>query len=1547
MFAACRSDSLTFEQLEPRLTLAANFVISEFLADNGTSLDNYGATTDWIEIHNTGDAAGNLLNYGLTDDDSIPLKWQFPSVNVPAGGYLLVYASGMDDRDPLQPLHANFSLSKEGEYLGLSSPTGAVLSEFAPQFPVQRSDISQGLGQVVDILSYVAPAAAAQSLVPTAATDPHAWKQVGFVPDATWIGGATGVGFGQTFNGFRVRTFQANTAANSPVGTTLDTIDEVLELIGNPAAYTSVTAGNYAAVNFRNNYSGAGNATRYTTGQIEFPGEISGTDYNHIATEVHAQITIPAAGAWTFGLDHNEGYLLQIGDNSATQNGTGSTERFHTFTFDAPGVYDLDLYHFERTGSSWLKLYAAQGTHTSFSAAAFDLVGDTANGGLAVQSNLVGSTGSSIAQLLGTNMQSQMLGVNSSVYTRNPFNVANPADLEQLQLRMKYDDGFVAYLNGTEIARRNFAATPQWNSHADSPRTGDEVLNFVDIDVSAFLPLLVPGQNVLAIHGMNFSVSDPDALILPELNAIDVQSTGIAFFTTPTPGSANGTGIAGFVAEPTFSVERGFFNAPFQLTISGATPQSQIYYTTNGDLPTQSAGTLYTGPIAILGTKVVRAVAFRSGYLESASVSQTYIFLNDVVRQSAVTAQAAGLPATWGSLTTDYGMDPDVIGNWNSSGVSTGGDLYAGAYAATIKSDLLSIPTLSIVMDADDMFGPSGIYTNSGQGGSAWERPVSIEWITNDNSLEFQVNAGIRIQGGAFRGDNFTKKHSLRLLFKNEYGPGKLTYPIFGDDSDVASEFNTIVLRAGANDGYSWNSARYTEQYIRDQFGRELQQEMGHAASHGTFAHLYINGVYWGLYNPVERPDNEFAASYVSGDPDNWDSIHVTDTPSGDGAAWDAMLALAATAGSSNADYFALQGRNPNGTPNPSVAPLLDMTNYIDYILLNAWGGNWDWPNKNYWAGRDRDPATTEGFQFFSWDFENTMGNNRSRSPLNATTFDDITKFTGARSVGQPHTSLKTNAEYRLAFADRVQKYSFNSGLLTPTNLAARYSAIANSVQQAIVAESARWGDQHHATPLTLADWVTERNWILNTHLPQRSSLVMSELVSYGLYPGTAAPTFSQQGGLVNSGYDLAVAAPQGVIYYTLDGSDPRLVGGAISPTAIAYSGPIDIAVAITVSARALNGTEWSALNEAAFTVTPPANETNLKIVELHYNPSALAGVSEAADLEFIELLNPSNAPVSLNGVHITDFSSTPYVFPSGIILGAGQRYVVARTPSTLQGAYGGTINMAAAGYAPQNLSNGGETITLVGPQGALQSITYGDSAGWPTSPDGGGKSLEIIDPFGAPSDPRNWRASYYQGGSPGTDGAPPIVAGDANNDGDVNGSDFLAWQRGLGTTPLRGVAANGDFDGDRDVDSMDLAALRSNWGAPTSGVAIAGSAAFMTAEWTAVLADAPRAIVAASQAAAVLRENQWIFVDSTSARPSTLRPERTRAADGAFTVLHFPKAAIYLGRAPVQTNRDNAMTKATPELLDLALSCDEESLDQNSLLASPAAADADEQITH
>jgi hypothetical protein len=282
----------------------------------------------------------------------------------------------------------------------------------------------------------------------------------------------------------------------------------------------------------------------------------------------------------------------------------------------------------------------------------------------------------------------------------------------------------------------------------------------------------------------------------------------------------------------------------------------------------------------------------------------------------------------------------------------------------------------------------------------------------------------------------------------------------------------------------------------------------------------------------------------------------------------------------------------------------------------------------------------------------------------------------------------------------------------------------------------------------------------------------------------------------------------------------------------------------------------WSSAVE--FLAAPSASLPTLAITELHYNPVADHEVvlGDVQELEFIEVMNTGASTVDLSGVQITQFSNTPYVFANGLSLASGARIVVAKNPTAFQSVYGTSVNLAPDGYGTQNLSNGGEGIGLAMPGGAeIFTVTFDDITPWPTSPDGGGPSLELINPAGSPTDPANWRASSMLGGSPGWDGGA-VLAGDYDRDGAVSGNDFLTWQRQLGSrTP---ALLNADGSGNRDVDAADLGVWRGALSTPVSAAAVTA-------------ADEPVEL-------AVIDLGDWIFVaEATSTRRTSLPASRER----------------------------------------------------------------------
>jgi len=174
-------------------------------------------------------------------------------------------------------------------------------------------------------------------------------------------------------------------------------------------------------------------------------------------------------------------------------------------------------------------------------------------------------------------------------------------------------------------------------------------------------------------------------------------------------------------------------------------------------------------------------------------------------------------------------------------------------------------------------------------------------------------------------------------------------------------------------------------------------------------------------------------------------------------------------------------------------------------------------------------------------------------------------------------------------------------------------------------------------------------------------------------------------------------------------------------------------------------------------------------------------------------------------------------VFAAGLSRAPGERIIVARNPSVFEFAYGAGHNLAPAGFTPRNLSNGGEQVQLAGPLGeVLQDFNYGTTSPWPSGADGGGASLEIIDPLSDAADPSNWRASLYAGGSPGASGLP----GDYDGNGIVDELDRLRWRSSFGASVARGTGADGNRDGH--VDAADFVVWRKNEG--TAGAAAATS---------------------------------------------------------------------------------------------------------------------------
>ncbi|XAL98279.1 chitobiase/beta-hexosaminidase C-terminal domain-containing protein [Phycisphaeraceae bacterium D3-23] len=882
-----------------------------------------------------------------------------------------------------------------------------------------------------------------------------------------------------------------------------------------------------------------------------------------------------------------------------------------------------------------------------------------------------------------------------------------------------------------------------------------------------------------------------------------IQPQELGYFDVTTPGGPNGEAFAGFVEDTVFSVQRGIYDTAFSVTLFTATAGATIVYTLDGSVPTVDElgtitnGTAYSGALNITTTTTLRAAAFKPDLKTTRVQTHTYLFPADVINQTDASVIAQGLPATWGPFTPDYAVN-----------VAPGNE-------AVFTAALTAIPTISITIDNDELFDPAtGIYTNSQERGFDWERAASIEYINPDGSVGFQEDAGLRIQGGAFRNNNFTPKNSFRIAFRDEYGAGRLQYPLFGEDA--AQSFNTITLRMDSNDGYAWTSAGSKMQYARDEWGRQTQLALGQPAPHGNRAHLYLNGVYWGMYNPVERPDANFAADYYGGDSDNWDVLNRGGATDGNFQAWDTLVNLAQSVADAPDDatreaiYQQILGNNPDGTNNAGFENYLDAENYADYLLVNFFGGNSDWPHNNYFMARERGADST-GFKFHMWDFEWTLR-------LQANTNDDRTGVD--EGVAEPYADLRASEEFRILFADRAHRALFNDGALTEANAIARYQAILDEIESPIEGEIARWGDQHNAAGYTITDWQVESGKVINQFLTGRAALFLTHLQNAGLYSSVEAVAWNQRGGRLGSATvpSVELAAPAGTIYYTLDGSDPRAIGGGLSASAIEYTGPITPGANVTIRARVLDAGGWSAIDQADFVLADAiADASNFRITEIQYNPAdpdaaeQAAGYTDNDPFEFIELINTSTTDtLDLSGVRFT--AGIEFEFAFGTTLAPGERITLVKDAAAFTQRYGASPTVLGE-YGDQ-LSNGGEQVTLVDTHGVtILDFTYDDDAtqNWPTAPDGNGESLVIVNAEGDYNSPANWAASVTRLGSPG--GVEPL-AGDVNLDGFVGVDDLdqvlATWGDDNDDSP---EALQADLSHDGVVGSADLSLVIANFG--------------------------------------------------------------------------------------------------------------------------------------
>lgn len=551
-------------------------------------------------------------------------------------------------------------------------------------------------------------------------------------------------------------------------------------------------------------------------------------------------------------------------------------------------------------------------------------------------------------------------------------------------------------------------------------------------------------------------------------------------------------GMVQLTAQPRFSQPHGLYDGG-SLTVSITGEEgTEIRYTTDGSEPTAESR-LYSVPLLLSKTTILRAAEFREGVISSPVATASYIFISSVLKQPN---NPEGYPTEWGDYTqiwgtapADYEMDPEMTGDETLS--------------QKISDGLKQLPILSIVSDKDNFFSHEndpdrgGIYIFTGppvgdDTGHGWTRPASVELFGGPQQHDLSTDCGVRLHGGHGRLAEKNPKHSFRLVFKEKYGPKSLKYPLFGEDEPA--KFDQLVLRC--HFGNAWQhwmeNNRQKAQYTRDVWARRMQRKLGRTSVNALYVHLFLNGMYWGLYNLAERVDGQFGKDHLGGDKSDIDVIKIEEdggnhleASEGDMEAWNLMTETAAKA-ADDAYYQQLD-------------TLLDIDNFIDYMLINQYGGNTDWDHHNWYAIRrhNTDSGVSEGFRFLCWDSEIILENERENV---------LSKNNGYQSPTGIFQQLLRNDDFARRYLRRAKELLSDDGLLGQRSVVEVWDSLYHTISTALYDEAARWGDYRRdvhrwqsAGQLYTVDnhYMAERNRLLTQYFPVRTANVLRQITSY------------------------------------------------------------------------------------------------------------------------------------------------------------------------------------------------------------------------------------------------------------------------------------------------------------------------------------------------------------------------------------------------------------------------------------------------------------------
>jgi hypothetical protein len=915
-----------------------------------------------------------------------------------------------------------------------------------------------------------------------------------------------------------------------------------------------------------------------------------------------------------------------------------------------------------------------------------------------------------------------------SIFIRKEFSITDLASVQRLVLSIDYDDGFVAYVNGHEIARANLGTTGEIIPFDRTTDIDHEAVMYSGGSPSYYYidnpgSILVEGTNIIAIQGHNISTTSSDLTLIPFLT---IGRTGGSvpdvspYLTFPARGELHTNFKINAEGESLY-----LFNASAQLVDSvgaiyllndvsyGRKPDGSADWRFFGE-PTPGSTNSTIGAEEVMANPVIfsplggKHLGGMNVSLSTANPSDTiyyttdgsipektdfrytdpvYISNSEVVHARVIKYNT--LPGPVGSNTYVTGLDHDIPIVCLSTEPANLWDEMTGIYA----------------------YGPNpGDYPYFGANfWQDWERPVHIELYDVQGSKKIDQDAGIKIYGAWSRACD---QKSVALYARKEYGKGSFEYRFFADKP--IDKFESIVLRNSGNDNMGLQ--------FHDCFMTGLTRNMDIDRMAFQPAAIYLNGEYWGLLNIREKVNENFIAENHCVDPDSVNLLQLGGE----------------IINGTNEDYLSLINYlNINTTLQNNdkyywVRDKISVNNYIQYMLTEIYINNRDWPGNNikYWnttspESKWRWIIFDTDFGFGIWDVNDYKLN----------TLDFALETNGPDWPNPPWSTLLlrrlvSNMEFRnnfiIQFCDRLN-FDF-----LPSRVISDLDSLRNLYDQEIVYNFNRWWGTYEEWLGRIADHKT-----FGQYRPEYCRQHMQQKFSLGDELNVTVNVSDENAGRIKLNTITPGDYPFTGIYFE---------NIPIKFTAIPKPGYKFVRWEGTISSTGITIDYNMSATGSFKAVFAEADASDISIVinEINYNSSP-----DRDTKDWVEIMNNGVATVDLKDWLFSDSGpDSGFFFPSGITLAPQEYLVICRNLKKFRD-FNPDVNNAI-GELPFGLSSNGDNLRLYDPEShVMDAVDYYPYHPWPENADGTGATIELIDPSLDNAKGENWQAVGI-GGTPG-----------------------------------------------------------------------------------------------------------------------------------------------------------------------------------------------------